>query len=231
VAQAKRPASGLDPSTAKANPKREKWYQTDTERHLTRNLSSLPARLKLRATKRQASTPSSLIMNAIILTIASIRYCLTGNLLLGFTCTSAGSTKRRLAPSDNSERESKSRRTGDGNQTSAPGQGQGPNAPRTAGGGSGGTGQQPPGYSAQQGSISIGTHTIALDDAYGQRHGQKREEYADQRLMDELKKGMYINSLDYMANLIFLRGLPLEELADPLIPMGQSTPGPSRSGP
>jgi hypothetical protein len=151
---------------------------------------------------------------------------LTGNLLLGFICASAGSTKRRLAPSDKSERESKSRRTGDGNQTSAPGQGQGPNAPRVAGGGAGGAGQQPPGYSAQGGSISMGTHTIALDDAYGQRHGPKREEYVDQRLMDELKKGMHIISFDYMANLIgeCLPRLHLKNLEIPSYPWDNRLP-------
>lgn len=110
--------------------------------------------------------------------------------LVSFVHVAASSTKRRQAPSGNSEREPKSRKTDDGNQTSAPGQRHGPNASRAGGSASGGAaGQPPPGYSGQGGSVSVGGHTISLDEVYGQRHGQKREDYVDQRLMDELKKG------------------------------------------
>lgn len=72
----------------------------------------------------------------------------------------------------------------------------------------------------------MGTHTIALDDAYGQRHGPKREEYVDQRLMDELKKGMHITSFDYTANLIgeCLPGLYLKTLEIPSYPWDSRLP-------
>jgi len=93
-----------------------------------------------------------------------------------------------MAPSGNSQREAKSRRTGEVGSMSAPGHGQGPNGPRGPGGGSGGNPNAPPGYN-ELGGMGI-DQRVLLEDVYG-RHGPKREELADQKLMDELKKGRY----------------------------------------
>lgn len=73
----------------------------------------------------------------------------------------------------------------------APGQGTGPNGSRGAASGSGqNPNSQLPGY-GEQGGAGVGGHghSLMMDDAYGPRHGQKREELADQKLMDDLKKG------------------------------------------
>lgn len=96
----------------------------------------------------------------------------------------AGSTKRRLAPSGNSQREAKSRRTGEPGNASGPGQGQGPNGPRSNNGDQLGKGQS---YGSL-GMMMSGQGSGLMEDPY-QRHGPKREELVDQKLMDELKQG------------------------------------------
>ncbi|KAG8826880.1 hypothetical protein FRC19_006999 [Serendipita sp. 401] len=93
----------------------------------------------------------------------------------------AGSTKKRMAPSGSSQREAKSRRTGEPGEMTAPGQGQGPSTGGSRGPMSGGHG--PPGYGSQSGLVSQGSMG---EEGYAMR--QKREEFVDQKLMDELKK-------------------------------------------
>jgi hypothetical protein len=51
----------------------------------------------------------------------------------------------------------------------------------------------PPGY-AELTAMGMGMdqRSIMTDEGYGQRHGPKREELADQKLMDDLKKGGHL---------------------------------------
>ncbi|KIM23969.1 hypothetical protein M408DRAFT_332028, partial [Serendipita vermifera MAFF 305830] len=100
----------------------------------------------------------------------------------------APGAKRRMAPSGGSQREAKSRRTGEPGGMSAPGH-QASNVRGSASGSGQNPNAPPPGY-GEPGGMAVGGHghSILMDDAYGPRHGQKREELADQKLMDELKK-------------------------------------------
>ncbi|CAG7846152.1 SubName: Full=Uncharacterized protein {ECO:0000313/EMBL:CCA70968.1} [Serendipita indica DSM 11827] len=91
-----------------------------------------------------------------------------------------GSGKRRLAPSGSSQREAKSRRTGEPGEMSTPGQQGGLTASGSRGPGGG---SQPPGY----GSQSMSVHGM-IEEGYGTR--QKRDEFVDQKLMDDLKKDL-----------------------------------------
>jgi hypothetical protein len=98
-----------------------------------------------------------------------------------------------MAPSGNSQREAKSRRTGEPGGMSAPGHGQGPNGPRGPAGGSGGNPNVPPGY-GELAAMGMDQRALMDEAYYGQRHGPKREELADQKLMDDLKKGGHLAS-------------------------------------
>jgi hypothetical protein len=94
-----------------------------------------------------------------------------------------------MAPSGESQREAKSRRTGEPGTMSAPGQSQQGNSSRAAA--TSGDPGELGAYSSQAG-MSSQVHSILADDAYGQRHGGKREDLVDQKLMDELKRGAWL---------------------------------------
>ncbi|KAG8825672.1 hypothetical protein FRC17_008572 [Serendipita sp. 399] len=93
----------------------------------------------------------------------------------------AGLNKKRMAPSGSSQREAKSRRTGEPGEMSAPGQGQGPSGSGGRGSMSGG----PQGYGSQSELMRQGSMN---EEGYAMR--QKREEFVDQKLMDDLKKDL-----------------------------------------
>ncbi|PVF99096.1 hypothetical protein CPB86DRAFT_814229 [Serendipita vermifera] len=92
-----------------------------------------------------------------------------------------------MAPSGESQREAKSRRTGEPGTMSAPGQSQQGNSSRATATSGDAMGEGLGAYSSQAG-MSSQVHSILADDAYGQRHGGKREDLVDQKLMDELKR-------------------------------------------